>query len=275
MSFYDGKFSYGPPRDLENMVSLKVDNLTFRTTPDDLLPIFERYGRVGDIYIPRDRYSKESRGFAFVRYFDRLDAEDAMDRLDGFKVDGREIRVQVARYARPRESMYSPGRSRFKSHHNSFRLRNRSLSYSPRRRRRYTRSKTPDRKRRDYKRKYTSRSNSYTPSRSRSRSSSKSFVRSRSSSSMNKKKSSVFRNKEAIKNLEIQHPDQFPIDSSKDNHNEHNHSNKLIPIDFQPISQICHHDEFGAKLTTMHTPPIISASNCDSVNCSPRIQPLN
>ena len=273
MSFYDGKFSYGPPRDLENMVSLKVDNLTFRTTPDDLLPIFERYGRVGDIYIPRDRYSKESRGFAFVRYFDRLDAEDAMDRLDGFKVDGREIRVQVARYARPRESMYSPGRSRFKSHHNSFRQRNRSSSYSPRRRRRYTRSKTPDRKKRYYK-KYTSRSNSYTPSRSRSRSSSKSFVRSRSSSSTNKKKS-LSGNKEAIKNLEIQNPDELPLNSPLDIPREPNHSNTLVPVDFQPISQNCHHNECDAKLTTIHTPPIISASNFDSVNCSPRIQPLN
>ena len=273
MSFYDGKFSYGPPRDLENMVSLKVDNLTFRTTPDDLLPIFERYGRVGDIYIPRDRYSKESRGFAFVRYFDRLDAEDAMDRLDGFRVDGREIRVQVARYARPRESMYSPGRSRFKSHHKSFRQRNSSASYSPRRRRRYTRSKTPDRKKRHYK-KYTSRSDSYTPSRSRSRSSSKSFVGSRSSSTTNKKTSSVSRNKEAMKNLEIQHPDEFPVDSSvnrpHESGNQLNHSNILIPSDFQPISQNCHHDKLDAKLN-MQTPQITSAPYYDSVVCSPRI----
>ena len=182
MSFYDGKFSFGPPRELEAMVSLKVDNLTFRTTPDDLLPIFERYGRVGDIYIPRDRYSKESRGFAFVRYFDRLDAEDAMDRLDGFKVDGREIRVQVARYARPREPVYSPSRSRLHSYHDNFRRRRRSLSYSPRRYRRSSRSRTPTRNRRR-SRKHATHSKSFSPSRSRSRSSSKSYANSRSSSS--------------------------------------------------------------------------------------------
>lgn len=46
---------------------LKVDNLTYRTTPDDLRRVFERCGEVGDIYIPRDRYTRESRGFAFVR----------------------------------------------------------------------------------------------------------------------------------------------------------------------------------------------------------------
>ena len=60
------------------MVSLKVDNLTYRTTNEDLEYLFEKYGKVGDIYIPRDKYTKESRGFAFVRFTDRRDAEDAM-----------------------------------------------------------------------------------------------------------------------------------------------------------------------------------------------------
>lgn len=62
--------SYGrPPPRIDGMVSLKVDNLTYRTTPEDLRRVFERCGEVGDIYIPRDRYTRESRGFAFVRYY--------------------------------------------------------------------------------------------------------------------------------------------------------------------------------------------------------------
>lgn len=56
-----------PPK-IANMISLKVDNLTFRTTEDELKKVFERYGEVGDVYIPRDRFTQESRGFAFVRY---------------------------------------------------------------------------------------------------------------------------------------------------------------------------------------------------------------
>ncbi|EAW89442.1 splicing factor, arginine/serine-rich 2, isoform CRA_c [Homo sapiens] len=76
--------SYGrPPPDVEGMTSLKVDNLTYRTSPDTLRRVFEKYGRVGDVYIPRDRYTKESRGFAFVRFHDKRDAEDAMDAMDG------------------------------------------------------------------------------------------------------------------------------------------------------------------------------------------------
>lgn len=83
------------------MISLKVDNLTYRTTPDDLRRVFERCGEVGDIYIPRDRHTRESRGFAFVRFFDKRDAQDALDAMDGRMLDGRELRVQMARYGRP------------------------------------------------------------------------------------------------------------------------------------------------------------------------------
>ena len=50
------------------MVSLKVDNLTYRTSDRDLEYLFEKYGKVGDIYIPKDRHTRESRGFAFVRF---------------------------------------------------------------------------------------------------------------------------------------------------------------------------------------------------------------
>ncbi|CAD1478519.1 unnamed protein product, partial [Heterotrigona itama] len=105
--------SYGrPPPRIDGMVSLKVDNLTYRTTPEDLRRVFERCGEVGDIYIPRDRFTRESRGFAFVRFYDKRDAEDALDAMDGRLLDGRELRVQMARYGRPT----SPHRSRG-SHH--------------------------------------------------------------------------------------------------------------------------------------------------------------
>ena len=49
------------------MSTLKVDNLTYRTTAEALRKVFEKYGDIGDIYIPRDYYTKDSRGFAFVR----------------------------------------------------------------------------------------------------------------------------------------------------------------------------------------------------------------
>ena len=48
-------------------------------------------------------------------YLKKRDAEDALDRMDGTDVDGREIRVQFARYGRA-----STGDSREKGRHRRY-----------------------------------------------------------------------------------------------------------------------------------------------------------
>lgn len=175
-----GEGRSGPPPDIEGMLSLKVDNLTYRTTPDDLRRAFEKYGEVGDVYIPRDRFSRESRGFAFVRFHDKRDGEDAMDAMDGAIMDGRELRVQMARYGRPPGGGsggggggggrrggggYGGGRDRDRGRRRSY-SRSRSRSHS-RDRRDSGRDSGRDRRR------------SRSPKRSRSRSQSRSRSRSR------------------------------------------------------------------------------------------------
>ena len=47
-----------------------VKGLSTRTRPRDLYRVFERFGRVKDVYLPRDYYSRVSKGFAFVEYVD-------------------------------------------------------------------------------------------------------------------------------------------------------------------------------------------------------------
>ena len=112
MSFTSGR---GPP-DITGMVSLKVDNLTYRTSIEDLRYAFEKYGDVGDIYSPRDRYSRETRGFAFVRFYRKRDAEDAMESMDGALFDGRELRCNMARYGRPDTSYRRPLSRRYEGY---------------------------------------------------------------------------------------------------------------------------------------------------------------
>lgn len=87
----------GPP-DIRDTYSLLVLNISFRTTVDDLYELFDRYGKVVDVHIPRDRRTGESRGFAFVRYKYADEAQKAVDKLAGKNVDGREIMVQFAKY---------------------------------------------------------------------------------------------------------------------------------------------------------------------------------
>ncbi|XP_018562171.1 serine/arginine-rich splicing factor 2 isoform X1 [Anoplophora glabripennis] len=172
--------SYGrPPPRIDGMVSLKVDNLTYRTTPEDLRRVFERCGEVGDIYIPRDRFTRESRGFAFVRFYDKRDAEDALDAMDGRMLDGRELRVQMARYGRP-TSPHRRYRGRRRSRSRSRYSRSRSRGRRSRSRSHHRRSVSRSRSRSDSK---SSRGRSRSPSKEdkgRSKSNSKSRSRSRS-----------------------------------------------------------------------------------------------
>lgn len=61
------KMSGKSPPNIDGMTSLKVGNISYRTRTLDLHHIFGKFGDVGDVYIPRDKHSKHSRGFAFVR----------------------------------------------------------------------------------------------------------------------------------------------------------------------------------------------------------------
>ncbi|XP_019426369.1 PREDICTED: serine/arginine-rich splicing factor SC35-like isoform X2 [Lupinus angustifolius] len=138
----------GPP-DISDTYSLLVLNITFRTTADDLFPLFDKYGKVVDIFIPRDRRTGESRGFAFVRYKYGDEASKAVDRLDGRMVDGREITVQFAKYGPHAERIHKGRIIETSPKPNS---RHRSRSRSPRKRHR------DDYRDRDYRRRSRSRS---------------------------------------------------------------------------------------------------------------------
>ncbi|KAL6527257.1 hypothetical protein OROGR_016347 [Orobanche gracilis] len=136
----------GPP-DIKDTFSLLVLNITFRTTADDLFPLFDKYGKVVDVFIPRDRRTGDSRGFAFVRYRYQDEAQKAVEKLDGRLVDGREMTVQFAKYG-PNAERIHKGRIEEPVH----RSRGRSRSRSPRPR--------SDYRDRDYRRRSRSRSRS-------------------------------------------------------------------------------------------------------------------
>ncbi|EMS45654.1 Serine/arginine-rich splicing factor 12 [Triticum urartu] len=86
---YDGR-----GRDLPT--SLLVRNLRRDCRPDDLRRPFAQFGRLKDVYIPRDYYTQEPRGFGFVQYFDPNDAADAKYYMDGQVILGREVAVVFA-----------------------------------------------------------------------------------------------------------------------------------------------------------------------------------
>jgi len=49
----------------------------------EMRDLFERFGRVTRVFLARDRETQRAKGFAFISYADRADAQLACDKMDG------------------------------------------------------------------------------------------------------------------------------------------------------------------------------------------------
>lgn len=79
-----------------------VGNMSFDTTEDRLRALFEAHGEVTSVNIITDRYSGRPRGFGFVEMATEDAANAAIAALDGQNVDGRELKVNMAKPREPR-----------------------------------------------------------------------------------------------------------------------------------------------------------------------------
>ncbi len=75
---------------------LYVGNLPFTATEADLRALFEDHGTVESANVISDRETGRSRGFGFVEFQNESDAQDAQRALDGYDLDGRNLRVNEA-----------------------------------------------------------------------------------------------------------------------------------------------------------------------------------
>lgn len=94
----------GGKSDRDHESTLRVSNLTKRVTEDDLRELFSHYGRVFRVSLPRvekkDDYGnifKEPRGFAYIAFTSRQDAEIAMEKLQGHGYDHLILKLEWAK----------------------------------------------------------------------------------------------------------------------------------------------------------------------------------
>lgn len=78
------------------MIRLFVGNLNFDTSAQALRNAFEQFGKVDDVYIPLDRSTGRSRGFGFVTMAEPAQGREAIEQMNGGRLDGRELRVNEA-----------------------------------------------------------------------------------------------------------------------------------------------------------------------------------
>ena len=81
-------------------MNIYVSNLSFNVTDEDLQSYFHDYGTVTSAKVITDKFTNRSRGFGFVEMADDAAAQKAIAELDGATVDGRAIKVNIAK---PRE----------------------------------------------------------------------------------------------------------------------------------------------------------------------------
>ncbi|RUS20336.1 hypothetical protein BC937DRAFT_95466 [Endogone sp. FLAS-F59071] len=81
---------------------LYVGSIHFNLTEDDLKQIFEPFGPLEFVNLHKDPETGRSRGFAFIQYKNGEDAKQALEKMNGFELFGRNVLI----IARPATNFY-------------------------------------------------------------------------------------------------------------------------------------------------------------------------
>lgn len=84
----------------DEMPTLRITNLSEDAEEEDLKALFGRHGAVSRVYLARDKETRRVKGFAFVSFYERADAERAQQRMDGFGYDNLILHVE---FTKPRD----------------------------------------------------------------------------------------------------------------------------------------------------------------------------
>lgn len=76
--------------------SVRVTNLSEDTREPDLMELFRPFGAVSRVYVAIDQKTGMSRGFGFVNFVSRDDAQRAINKLNGYGYDNLILRVEWA-----------------------------------------------------------------------------------------------------------------------------------------------------------------------------------
>ncbi|XP_020087138.1 serine/arginine-rich SC35-like splicing factor SCL28 isoform X2 [Ananas comosus] len=162
---------YDDPRDRRGFrrspapSGLLVRNVALDARPEDLRIPFERFGPLKDVYLPKNYYTGEPRGFGFVKFRYADDAAVAKQQMNHQLICGREISIVYAEENRktPQEMRTN---SRISDRYKGDGYRRRSSPRSPRHQH-HSYSRSPSPPRRDSRdRKRSSRDDYYSPAKS-------------------------------------------------------------------------------------------------------------
>ena len=80
-----------------NTCKLRNNNDRLKLRDDNLKELFAEHGEVADAKVIVDRMSGRSRGFGFVEMANSEEAAAAIEALNGYEAEGRELKVNEAK----------------------------------------------------------------------------------------------------------------------------------------------------------------------------------
>ncbi len=91
------------------MKKIFVGNLPWKVTAEELKTLFEAHGQVISAKVVTDQYTGRSRGFGFVEMADDAGAKKAIDALNDYPMQDRNLRVSLANERQDRPERSSGG----------------------------------------------------------------------------------------------------------------------------------------------------------------------
>jgi len=77
-------------------MNLYVGNLAYGVTEEQLMETFTEFGEVASVKLITDKFSGQSKGFAFVEMPNNREADVAIKTLNGSAMAGRAVKVNQA-----------------------------------------------------------------------------------------------------------------------------------------------------------------------------------
>jgi RNA recognition motif-containing protein len=84
-------------------MNIYVGNLAYSVTADELRAAFSAYGEVANVHLITDKFTGQSKGFAFVEMTRNADADAAIKALNETPLKGRNMKVNQAKPRGDRE----------------------------------------------------------------------------------------------------------------------------------------------------------------------------
>jgi len=78
-------------------MNIYVGNISRESNEDEVRSAFEEFGQVDSVKLIKDKFTGVLKGFGFVEMPDKGQAENAIKKLDGYRLNGRVINVAEAK----------------------------------------------------------------------------------------------------------------------------------------------------------------------------------